>query len=144
MLTHTFCHLPGVGPRTEQALWRAGVTGWDAVLRPAGALPRGVRPGWVAHLEESARHPAPGNQAHIDLRYPLRSLGYTGGLKGCERQLGVARPGLEDVDGYLAVLLWDEYRRRKNERALETLLAYNAHDTVNLAALMVHAYNGKV
>ena len=41
-------------------------------------------------------------QAHIDLRYPLQSLGLKGGLKGCERQLGIARPGLEGVDGFFA------------------------------------------
>src|SRR6185503_9998921 len=28
------------------------------------------------------------DHAHIDLRYVLKSLGYTGGLKACERQLG--------------------------------------------------------
>lgn len=83
-------------------------------------------------------------QAHIDLRYPLRSLGLSGGLKGCERQVGIARPGLENVDGFLAVLLWNEYRRRGNSKALETLLAYNAQDTLSLHLLMVHAYNRKV
>ena len=45
------------------------------------------------------------DQAHIDLRHVLASLGVRGGLKSCERQLGLARPGLEDVDGYVAVLL---------------------------------------
>jgi len=29
--------------------------------------------------------------AHIDLRFVLKSLGYSGGLKGCERQLGLIR-----------------------------------------------------
>jgi uncharacterized protein len=84
------------------------------------------------------------DQAHIDLRYVLAALGYRGGLKGCERQLGVARPGLEDVDGFLAVLLWREYRRRGDPRALETLLAYNVADTVSLERLMVHAYNARL
>ena len=45
------------------------------------------------------------NQAHIDLRYVLKSLGYGGGLKGCERQLGLDRGNLEGIDGYFAVLL---------------------------------------
>ncbi|HEV2970057.1 MAG TPA: ribonuclease H-like domain-containing protein [Pirellulales bacterium] len=82
--------------------------------------------------------------AHIDLRYALNSLGIKGGLKGCERQVGIARPGLEDVDGFAAVLLWREYERRKNAKALETLLAYNIRDTIALHALMVHAHNEKV
>jgi uncharacterized protein YprB with RNaseH-like and TPR domain len=79
--------------------------------------------------------------AHIDLRYVLASLGYKGGLKGCERQLGLGRQDLQDVDGFFAVLLWNDYRYNHNLRALETLLAYNILDVVNLEALMVIAYN---
>jgi uncharacterized protein len=82
--------------------------------------------------------------AHIDLRYPLRSLGVKGGLKGCERQLGIARPGLDGVDGFIAVLLWNEYRTRKDMRALETLLAYNIQVAIALHALMVDAHNQKL
>jgi uncharacterized protein YprB with RNaseH-like and TPR domain len=83
-------------------------------------------------------------QPHIDLRHLLNSLGLKGGLKSCERQVGLTRAGMEDVDGFVAVLLWDEYRRRENERALETLLAYNVQDTVNLEALLIHACNRKL
>jgi uncharacterized protein YprB with RNaseH-like and TPR domain len=78
---------------------------------------------------------------HIDLRYVLKRLGYAGGLKGCEKQLGIYRGDLEGVDGYFAVLLWDEYVRNKNEKALETLLAYNIKDVVNLEKLLVLSYN---
>jgi uncharacterized protein len=84
------------------------------------------------------------SQAHIDLRYVLKSLGYSGGLKGCERQLGIDRKELSDVDGFFAVLLWNDFRRNKNQKALETLLAYNTCDVVNLEALMVIAYNMKL
>lgn len=84
------------------------------------------------------------NHAHIDLMHILRSLGYRGGLKGCERQLGLDRKELADVDGFFAVLLWHEFKRKNNQRALETLLAYNATDVVNLEALIVKAYNLKL
>ena len=84
------------------------------------------------------------HQAHIDLRYVLSSLGYKGGLKGCERQLGLDRGDLSGVDGFFAVLLWHDYRRNGNDRALETLLAYNVQDTVTLATLMQIAYNLKI
>jgi len=86
----------------------------------------------------------PMDHAHIDLRYVLASLGYRGGLKGCESQLGLSRNGLEDVNGYFAVLLWREFRKKKNRRALETLLVYNALDVVHLEPLMVMAFNMKV
>lgn len=83
-------------------------------------------------------------QAHIDLRYVLRSLGYSGGLKGCEAQLGLDRGELSGVDGLFAVLLWNEYDQRGDEKALETLLAYNVEDVVNLETLTLQAYNMKV
>lgn len=82
--------------------------------------------------------------AHIDLRYVLKSLGYSGGLKKCERRMGVRRDGVEDIDGYFAVLLWKEYRKDHSARALESLLAYNSIDAMNLEALMVKAYNMKI
>lgn len=84
-------------------------------------------------------------QAHLDLRYMLHSLGFRGGLKSCERQLGIGRKGsLVDVDGYFAVLLWNEYRRNHNYRALETLLSYNIEDVLNLEFLMIEVYNRKL
>jgi len=86
----------------------------------------------------------PMNQTHIDLRYVLASLGYRGGLKGCEKQLGIDREELAEVDGYFAVLFWYDFYNRGNQRALETLLAYNALDVVNLETLMVLAYNLKL
>ncbi|MEJ2720538.1 MAG: ribonuclease H-like domain-containing protein, partial [bacterium] len=82
--------------------------------------------------------------AHIDLRYVLRSLGYAGGLKGCEKQLGIDRGDLDGVDGYFAVLLWNEFVDTGKERALDTLLAYNIEDAINLESLMVMAYNLKL
>jgi hypothetical protein len=83
-------------------------------------------------------------QPHIDLRYVLRSLGYSGGLKGCERKLGIERGDLADVDGFFAVILWEDYLKSGNPRSLETLLAYNIQDVVNLETLLVIAYNLKI
>jgi len=84
------------------------------------------------------------DHAHIDLRYILRALGYSGGLKGCERKLGLDRGDLEDVDGFMAVLLWEDYRSGGHPRSLETLLAYNIQDVVNLETLLVLAYNLRI
>ena len=84
------------------------------------------------------------HQAHIDLMYVLRSLGYKGGLKSCEKQLGLDRGDLEGVDGFFAVLLWKDYQKSNNRKALETLLAYNVQDVVNLETLLTIAYNKKI
>jgi uncharacterized protein YprB with RNaseH-like and TPR domain len=84
------------------------------------------------------------DHAQIDLRYVLARLGFKGGLKGCEKQLGMNRGNLDGVDGYFAVLLWHQYLHNNDESALETLLAYNVEDTVNLERLMVEAYNRNI
>jgi uncharacterized protein YprB with RNaseH-like and TPR domain len=239
MLRHTFCHLPGVGEKTEQRLWAAGLTTWDSVLDqepdrvaaarrlPASFLRESVthhagrNAAWFAqHLSaaqswrlfgdfrdscayldiettgmgdsdhittialydgRSIRTYVHGrnlidfvrdvqsyrllvtyngksfdlpvlrrclrcdfNQAHIDLRHILASLDLRGGLKNCERQLGLHRPGMEEIDGFVAVLLWRDFRRRQDPRSLETLLAYNIQDAVNLETLMVHSFNRKL
>lgn len=242
MIRNTFCHIPGVGMRTERVLWELGVHSWDDFGQAdALRLPLGQKrihlftshldlsrvrleqhdPHFFADLLPSDQHwrlfpdfretlvyldiettgmgspldtvttialydgktirwyvqgdnleqfkediqdyrvvvtyngkcfdlPFIRNtlrvrldHVHIDLRYLLASLGYRGGLKGCEHRLGIGREDLDGVDGFFAVLLWDEYRRRKNVKALETLLAYNILDVVNLEILMTLAYNKK-
>lgn len=255
MLIHTFCHLPGIGPKTERKLWRGGILSWDQYPQPnwndglTNQLGHKNKNGWSAGgrelffrelLDESARRldagdplyfakhlPSPEHwrifsdfrqttayldietnglmgpggyitaitvydgteikcfvhgqnlddfpgeiepyrvlvtyngkcfdlpfiekyfgirlrKAHIDLRYILSGLGFRGGLKGCEKSFGIDRGDLDGVDGFFAVLLWEEYKRRRDEKALITLLAYNILDTVNLERLMVEAYNMKV
>jgi hypothetical protein len=84
------------------------------------------------------------DHAHIDLRYILHSLEFKGGLKGCERQLGMDRGNLKDIDGFFAVLLWEEYQQTGDQKTLDTLLAYNIQDTINLENLMVTAFNLKL
>lgn len=77
---------------------------------------------------------------HVDLRYPCRRLGLTGGLKAVERQLGIDRE-LPDVDGRQAVELW--YRYRAGDRsALERLVRYNQEDVRTLLPVLdrVHAH----
>ncbi len=82
---------------------------------------------------------------HLDLRYILKDLGYSGGLKSCEKQLGVNRDDdLDGMDGFMAVLIWNHYSRRNDKKALETLLAYNVEDVLNLEYLMITAYNMKI
>lgn len=84
------------------------------------------------------------DHVHIDLRYVLASLGFKGGLKRCETLLGMDRGDLAGVDGFFAVLLWNDYQTNNDPKALETLLAYNIQDVVTLENLMVTAYNKKI
>ncbi len=235
MLEHTFCHLPGVGPATEQKLWEKGILTWKDALRKldkpglknericagileslnrlalgdatyfASTLPAGQQYRLFKHFRQTAvfldiettglspwdkittialydgtsvRHYVQGDnldqfatdiqaygliityngktfdlpfirarmncpldQAHIDLRYVLSGLGFKGGLKRCEKAMGIDRGDLDGVDGSFAIVLWQEYCNTGNPRALDTLLAYNIEDVINLETLMVRAYN---
>ncbi len=77
---------------------------------------------------------------HIDLQYPLRRLGFRGGLKRIERRLGLERPDdLKGLTGSDAVKLWGRYERG-NEDAMDALIGYNRQDTENLRPLMHYAY----
>ncbi len=84
------------------------------------------------------------DQAHIDLRFVLGSLGYRGGLKVVEQTLGLSRdPVIQGVDGFEAVRLWHRYRRG-DRAALTKLALYNLTDVVNLVELVEIAVNHKV
>jgi uncharacterized protein YprB with RNaseH-like and TPR domain len=79
---------------------------------------------------------------HIDLCHSLKRLGYSGGLKRVETELGIARGDqTAGLSGWDAVRLWEEYRRGSG-RSLARLLAYNEEDVVNLERLMQIAYDG--
>ncbi len=75
-------------------------------------------------------------RAHIDLRFVLRSLGYRGGLKAIERNLGIARDAaIQGVDGFEAVGLWHRYRRG-DRASLVKLALYNLTGVVNMVELV--------
>lgn len=240
MLEKTYVHLPGIGPKTERALWECGLADWHAALGHAGRVP-GVSAGrwdecrrcleesvrslaaldhaffaprlpagehWRAYgafhgrvgfvdiettgmgpwaqvtvigvfdgirtstyilgdnLHEFAGHveqlamlvsfngasfdlpylrrtfpTVEWNHLHCDLRFALRRLGLSGGLKQIERRLGIAREDeIDGLSGEDAVRLWAEYCAG-NEESLAQLVAYNAADVENLQTLMRYAFD---
>jgi len=79
-------------------------------------------------------------QLHIDLMYPLRRIGYNGGLKNIEKLLGISRSkDTEDLTGFDAVRLWKQYERG-DMNALEKLVKYNREDIVNLKTIIELTY----
>jgi hypothetical protein len=73
---------------------------------------------------------------HLDLRFPLARLGYSGGLKAIEESLGVRRSeATHGLAGEDAVRLWNDYRNTGDENALNLLVEYNTEDIVNLRPL---------
>jgi len=63
-------------------------------------------------------------------------------LKKIERQLGMSRGIMSELNGFHAVVLWKRYKTTGNEEYLDTLLAYNIEDVLNLEYLLNYAYNG--
>jgi uncharacterized protein len=81
------------------------------------------------------------DQIHLDLCPTLRKIGYRGGLKRIERELGIHRsPETAGLSGFDAVRLWRRYDVLGDDRALERLIAYNREDCVNLERLAEIAY----
>jgi len=71
---------------------------------------------------------------HLDLMYPCKRIGLSGGLKKIEKQIGIDRD-LGDIDGREAVRLWKKYENKNNEDALDKLVEYNGYDARNLQEL---------
>lgn len=71
MLTHTFLHLPGLGPVKERRLWDAGIVSWDDFLA-ADRLPGNPETvaAWRAGIEESKERLAAGDADYFGDRLP--------------------------------------------------------------------------
>lgn len=81
---------------------------------------------------------------HIDLRFLLRSLGFTGSLKEIEKKVGIRREkDIEEINGKEAAVLWSKFVKGDDE-ALRKLLLYNISDTINLEKLMQFVYIKKI
>lgn len=81
------------------------------------------------------------NAVHIDLRYPLKQAGYTGGLKRIEKRTGTGRSSaLSKLAGADAVTLWN-IACEGEPGAVETLVRYNAEDVASLPELARLAYD---
>jgi hypothetical protein len=77
----------------------------------------------------------------FDLRFASRKVGYSGGLKHLEVEMGISRDeDIVGVDGAEAVHLWHQWARHGDEDALEILTEYNRADTINLETIAERIY----
>ena len=82
------------------------------------------------------------DQIHMDLLHGMHRLGYHGGLKRIEAQLGIERSEeTAGLRGWDAVRLWEAHESG-DEGALELLLQYNMEDVIHLETLADLAYTG--
>ena len=78
---------------------------------------------------------------HIDLRWVSRKLGFSGGLKDIEKQIGLHRKdAIAEVSGFDATVLWAKHLRG-DKAAFDQLIEYNTADVVHLKALMEICYD---
>jgi len=78
---------------------------------------------------------------HIDLLGVTRAYGYSGGLKACEKKMGIDRGSLAGADGREAVRLWECFSKHGDKDALGKLLAYNCMDVLSLETILIRLYN---
>ena len=79
---------------------------------------------------------------HFDICFSAKRLGFKGGFKKLEVDLGIKRDNaVQGMNGYDAVKLWEHFRRGSAE-ALEVLRVYNREDTVNLFQIADIIYRG--
>ena len=71
----------------------------------------------------------------VDLADACHRANLYGGLKKVEKEMCIERE-LPDIDGKMAMALWESWCTGGNERSLEKLLIYNAEDCKNLETLM--------
>ena len=83
------------------------------------------------------------NFVQLDLRFMLKEIGFSGGLKKIEKELGIQRcDEVNEVDGRQAVRLWYNYKNG-NENSLKKLMLYNREDIVNLKYLIEFYFSKK-
>ena len=71
MLKHTFIHVPGIGPITEQKLWAQGFLSWQEYLdRSQCRLPLTLRIPLDQYLEESAQALNAEDGRYFEVRLP--------------------------------------------------------------------------
>ncbi|MGL1901924.1 MAG: ribonuclease H-like domain-containing protein [Fibrobacterales bacterium] len=73
---------------------------------------------------------------HVDLRWICYHAGITGGLKSIEKQLNIQRPKhLQEVDGFEAIYLWENWKRYQDHQSLNKLIQYCQYDVRSLATV---------
>ncbi len=78
---------------------------------------------------------------HIDLCFAARRLGFQGGLKAIEMEIGCYRPiFLTGLTGWDAVRLWEEWQQG-HSASRELLIHYNEADCKNLEPLAELVYH---
>jgi len=72
MLRNTFCHIAGIGPKTEQKLWAAGIHDWD-IFSQAQYIPLSSRKinSMVPGIKDSVRNLALMNPFFFGQNLPI-------------------------------------------------------------------------
>ncbi len=114
---------------------------FPSVIAPYGMIVTFFGTGFDVPMLKRAFPEVRFDKIHLDLCHTLKRVGYRGGLKSIERQLGIARGSdTSGLSGFDAIRLWNEYLEG-SDRSLSTLIEYNREDVVNLETLAKIAYD---
>src|SRR5947209_3201088 len=101
MLRHTFCHIPGIGAKTERQLWAAGLTTWSAILAQEGPQKRAglARRLPASTVRDSITHHARANLSWFADRLPsAEHWRLFGDFRDRSAYLDIETTGLESSD----------------------------------------------
>ncbi len=71
---------------------------------------------------------------HRDLLFDCWNFRLYGGLKLVEKELGIERE-TKEINGFMAMELWESYLRHGKSESLDKLLLYNREDVLSLVKL---------
>ena len=141
MLRHTFIHIPGIGPKTEQGFWAAGVDGWDAFFGDAALkLPAARRKTIAEALTESRRQLDRCNPGFFARRIPAsQQWRLFSAFRGQTAYLDIETTGLEADCTISTIAVYDGSTMATyvNGRNLDDFI-----DDIGRYRLLV-TYNGK-
>ena len=74
---------------------------------------------------------------HFDLRFALNRMGYSGSLKGIEKEFGIKRNNIyvENLGSGDPLLLWKTFLATCDDYYLNLLVEYNQEDVINLKTI---------
>src|SRR5262245_31371302 len=109
MLTNTFCHIRGIGEKTEQALWAAGVTSWHSPRPNSGVrLPHSILESWAWHMQESIGNHANRNPNYFTEKLPTNQhWRLYGDFQEACAFLDIETTGLSQFDEITTIALYD-------------------------------------
>ena len=102
MIQNTFCHIQGIGLKSEQNLWKNGILSWDDVIRGVSAKPCRMNSRFLqGKIEESLDHLERDDPRYFGKLMPTDDAGYWHAVEWLMWQMGGFGPMLGQAHHFL-------------------------------------------